>query len=181
MKLRYSRELKKRHAFWLAQEGAVVDFQDFPSYPNPKENGILAIVDIWIGKVPEEVQYWSDIDIMSDYHGPNVSGIRRDIEFNGHKAILTEMDQDSDVVNDEDKVIIPASGIGQISILMPENVIVAIDVVSTPEMGQSAWDVIEKITISPTSNESETQTVSGNDTDSLSERSSAPSAIARAN
>jgi len=113
-------------------------------------------VDIWVCKVPEEMQYWSDIDILSDYHGPNVSGGRRDIEFNGRKAILTEVDQDSDVVNDDGKVIIPESSIGQISVLMTEDEIVAIDVVTTPEMGQSAWDVIEKITISPANGEFDT-------------------------
>jgi hypothetical protein len=145
--------IKKDHAFWLAQEGAVIDLQNFPSYPSPKDNGLLALVGIWVNKVPKEVQYWSGIDILSDYHGPKVSGTRKDIKFNGRPALLTEVIHDSDVVNDDGKVIVPASSMGQISILMTEDTIVALDAVTTPETGLDAWDVLEKITISPASSD----------------------------
>lgn len=141
--------IKKGHAFWLAEEDAVVDLQDFPSAPHPQENGILAIVGIWINKVPEKVRNWTERDILDDYYGPALSGSRKDIEFNDRPALLIENDYDSDVVNDDDKVIRPASSIGQISILMTEDTIVSLDVMITPETNLRAWDIIKKFTISP--------------------------------
>ena len=133
----------------MAEEDAVIDLQDFPSAPYPQENDILAIVGIWVNNVPEKVRNWTERDILDDYYGPALSGSRKDIEFNGHPALLIENDYDSEVVNDDGKVIIPASSIGQISILITEDMIVALDVVTTPETGLRAWDVIKKFIISP--------------------------------
>lgn len=136
------------NAFWLPQENANVNPQDLPSYPS-KENGLLANVDIRVHKVPGEVQDWGTHNILMDLYGPvGKSNSVKDIEFNGRPALLVERDYEEDQVNDEGKVIVPASSIGSIEVLVADDMVVSIDVVTLPESDLSAWDVIEKFTIS---------------------------------
>ena len=137
------------NAFWLPQENANVNPQNLPSYPS-KKNGLLANVAIMVYKVPEEVRDWKTHDIFMDLGGPvGESDSVKDIEFNGRPALLVERNYDKDQVNDEGKVIVPASSTGQIDILITDDTIVSIYADTLPESNLRAWDVIEKFTISP--------------------------------
>jgi hypothetical protein len=123
------------NAFWLPQENANVNPQDLPSYPT-KQNGLLANVDIMVHKVPDEVRNWNTHDILLDLYGAvGTKDSVKDIEFNGRPALLVENNDNED-------------SLGSIGILITDDTVVSIDVVTLPESDLRAWDVIEKFTIS---------------------------------
>lgn len=94
------------HAFWLPQENANVNPQDLPEVLSPKQNSILANVEIRVHKVPKEVKSWDAQAILDDFVGDSGSSSRKEIEFNDRPAILIEDDFNSDVVNDDGETII---------------------------------------------------------------------------
>lgn len=143
------------NAFILPKEGAVIDFKDIPDPQSPYRDEVLAIVEIRIHKAPEDIQGLSPQEILADINGyrltyPKEGQRKKEIDFNGHPALLIEKDYTSDVFDNTYNPIIHASSIGRISILMNEDTVVSIDVVTRKESGLHAWDIIKKFTIYPT-------------------------------
>jgi hypothetical protein len=127
----------KKDALWLPRDNTVITAQDLPDILDPKQNDIIANVDIRVNKVSQEETGWAAKDILADFYGPPASGSSlKEIEFNGRPALLSES-ENSDV------------SIGEISVLMTQDTIVSIDVVTLPKSNLRPWDVIEKFTISP--------------------------------
>jgi hypothetical protein len=135
------------NSFWLPQENADVDQQNIPDALSPTTDSILANVDIQVHEIPREVQDWDFKDIVNDLLGPSGSANLKEIEFEGHPAILIEEHFD-DTFNDDGEKIISAGNASEISVLMTEDTVVTIDVTAREESGIHPWDVIEKFRIS---------------------------------
>lgn len=123
------------NAFWLPKDSDYVAPTDIPSVWDG--NDVLAGVDIKINTVPSDERGWEAKEILADFLLPYALGdeSQKDLEFNGHPALLLESNEDS-------------ISSGLISVLMAEDTIVTIEVGTKPESDLSAWDVIEKFTIS---------------------------------
>jgi parallel beta-helix repeat protein len=143
------------NAFILPKEGAVIDFQDIPDPQISSRDEVLANVVIRVHKAPEDIQGLSPQEILADINGygltfPKEGQRKKEIDFNGHPALLIEKDYTSDVFDNTYNQIIHAGSTGRISILMNEDTVVSIDVVTRKESGLHAWDIIKKFMIYPT-------------------------------
>jgi hypothetical protein len=125
------------NAFWLPKDSDYVAPTNIPSVWDEDSEDVLAGVDIKVNTVPSDERGWEAKEILADFLLPFALGdeSQKDIEFNGHPALLMESNEDS-------------ISSGLISILVSEDTIVTIEVGTKPESDLSAWDVIEKFTIS---------------------------------
>jgi hypothetical protein len=137
----------KSNAFWLPRDSTVITPTEFPSLYDPKQNDIIATVDLWVNKVPKEEKGWTARDILADFYGPDIDGRRKEIEFNGRPALLWE-GESSDLIKDGE-LVMPAISQGEIIVMMTEETIVTISANALPKSNLRPWDVIEKFTISP--------------------------------
>jgi hypothetical protein len=80
-------------AFWLPKEGANLNPQDLPNVLSPSQNDLLGNVELRVHTVPKEVQDWDAQAILEDFVGLGGQS-RKEIEFNGHPALLIEDDFD---------------------------------------------------------------------------------------
>lgn len=137
------------NAFWLPQENANVNPEDLPEVLSPTRNELLANVGIRVHKVPKDVQNWDAQAILDDFCGTSGSSSCKEIEFNDRPALLIEDDYDSDAVNNDGEVIMRAGSTGGVYVLITEDTVVSIDVVTRKESGLRASDVIDMFDISP--------------------------------
>jgi hypothetical protein len=137
------------NVFWLPKKGAVIDPENVPDILSLKQNELLANVDIRVYKVPEEVREWDTHDILMDLYGfESKTDDVEDTEFNDRPALIIENDQ-KETSNDKGEVIIPECSIGTFLILITDDTVVELDVVTLPESDLSARDVIDSFRISP--------------------------------
>jgi hypothetical protein len=136
------------NVFWLPKElGADIDPENVPDILDYQED-ILANVGIRIFKIPEEVQDWDTQDIFNVIGDCSKTHDVEDTDFNGRPAQIYEVDHE-EIFSDEGEPMSPALRFGGIFILITDDTVVDIDVVTLPESDLSPRDVIDSFKISP--------------------------------
>jgi len=133
------------NAFWLPKTGVyppnVANLAD-----DPRQEKLIAVVDVGVHTVPKELQGESPHDILSDMNvleDDNIHSVK-DIEFNGRPALLVQ-------TKHEGETGYGFTGYGFLSILMTNNIVVNVDVTEWPNVSTDivSWDVMKKFTVSP--------------------------------